>query len=338
MQKEIFEGMRLFWSPSVRWEKLENEVRIEMFSYSGIALSLFPEFYFATQKGIQADELLDRFSSFDSRKLRAFVNDLVAKKIIVTSILSPAELFYPQRYLFDNRYSEKIAFDAEELKSYKEKQLVRSFDNCRKNKISLKQKVEYPSFIKDRRTCRRFNENSRLSFDTFSQLISVFRQNGGDGEIKYYYASAGGLYPIDIFIYIKEDRVENLKHGLYYYSPLDNSLSTVNDTDRITDDAHFYTNKAIYNSSAFSIFFVYNCEANMPKYGAMGYFFGCIDCGVMVGAFTQVAELYNVGMCSIGDMDFMRISKLFKLNENQTFMHAIEVGLKSDQDETGAYY
>ena len=43
---------KIYWSPSVFWEILDNKLKIEMFLYDEFAMNLFPEFFFLTQRGI----------------------------------------------------------------------------------------------------------------------------------------------------------------------------------------------------------------------------------------------------------------------------------------------
>lgn len=320
--------VKYFWSPSVRWEKKDNEVRIEIFSYKGYIVDVFPQFYYLTQKGITLDELKNALKEFDERRILNFALDLNKKRVLVNSILTPAEIFFPQNYLFENKYSEKIKYDADELNSFKKKQLNRDMFESECKNLKLASNIEYPEYISERKTYRSFNKSDKIDFGVFSKLISVFKQLKENGVTKYNYASAGGLYPIDIYIYVKEDRVSNVDSGLYYYNPVDNVLKLFNSSCQITKDAHFFTNQSIFENSAFTIFLVYNADVTMPKYGGMGYYYSLIDAGIMVGLITTVAETCGIGLCSIGDMDFRKIEKHFSLNRNQIFLHAIEVGLK----------
>lgn len=319
---------KYYWSPSVFWEKIDNKIKIEVFSYENAIETLFPKFYFLTQKGVFINDLLEAFPDMDNRKLSLFINDLIKKRILVSKLLTPQEIFYPQNRLYETSYGKELIFDSEALSNFKKKQLNRTFDLVDKKKIHLINDDVCSEPISERRSHRRFDEMSRISFDSFSKLLSVFKQLRNKDEIKYYYASAGGLYPIDIFIYVKSGRVENLNEGIYYYNPIDNCLQLVNDSVAINDNAHLFFNKDIFKSSAFSLYMIYNADVTMPKYKSNGYFYACIDTGIMVSTLTQVAEAVNIGLCSIGEMDFRKIEKYFKLNENQIYIHSIEVGLK----------
>lgn len=317
---------RYYWSPSVCWNKKNGEVRIEIFLYKDFVVDLFPEIYYLSQKGVTINELYKSFPNVDQRKLSRFIKDLVSKKILVSSIMSPHEIFFPQLKLFENKYDEDIFFDAEKLEEYKKEKLSRNLGKGSNIKINLEDDFSYPEYISNRVSYRSFKKDV-ISKEKFSRFISILRQRNIGNHIQYNYASAGGLYPIDVMIYVKKDRVEGIDRGLYYYYPKDNSLELVNNCE-ITSDFHYLTNKDIFNESAFTIFLIYNADVTMPKYGAMGYFYSCIDAGILVGSLTQSAELTDIGLCSIGDLNFKKIQKYFKLSENQVYLHAIEGGLK----------
>lgn len=321
----------LYWSPSVRWEKKNKEIQIEVFSYNGDTVKLFPDFYFISQKGTTISKLEEHFSFYDSNKLKLLVKDFIKKKILVNTILSPNEIFHPQGYLFKNEHLDNIKYDAKALDEFKIKQLNRKVQLQDNNDILLEDHGEYPEVIENRISYRTFDTKTPISFKKFSKLLSVFKQKKSDYPIRYYYASAGGLYPIDIYLYIKDNRVENISEGLYYYNPVNNSIQLVNDNCNIPKEAHFKTNQEIFQESAISVFMVYNADTTIPKYGGMGYFYACIDCGIMVSTLTFVAELYNIGICSIGDLLFNKVKKNFLFNHNQVLIHTIELGLKPGQ-------
>ena len=318
---------KYYWSPIMHWEKSGKTLRIGDTIYTGVMLDTFPDFYYLTQKGITIKELREKFPWLDASNFNSFIKRLIRERVLVKSLLTPKEVFSTQNKLFNNKYGEEIIFVAEEYEKFKDIQLKRSFKNCTDLKVLLDPGEEYPAAISKRRSYRIFNQKDKIPFLTFSRLLSVFRQIREENKIRYYYACAGGLYPIDIFVYVKENRVEGLEQGLYYYNPRENALYLVNN-HVITDQAHYFINKAIYNSSAFSLFFIYNAEVTMPKYGADGYFYACIDTGIMVSTLTHVAELLNIGLCSIGDMMFEEIRENFNLAEEQVWIHTVEGGIK----------
>ncbi|MBE2975817.1 SagB/ThcOx family dehydrogenase [Priestia megaterium] len=327
IKKKKLNELVVYWSPSVIWSKNNGEVKIDSSSYSGFVVDIFPEFYEITEKGISIKELFQHYSYVNSEDMEDFVVGLLSKRVLVDSLLTPKEVFGPQEKLFQNPYSEDTFLDPHEYKEFKKSKLNRQFENHTNENISLIE-LELPKSITERRSYRIFNEQKKISFPTFSLLFNALKQERKNGSISYNYASPGGLYPIDIFIYVKSNRIENVEAGLYYYNPIKNQLQAVSKSCVITKDNHYQINKDIFNSSAFSIFLVYDASVTMPKYKGMGYFYASIEVGIIVSLLTQVAELNGIGLCSVGEMDFEKISKYFKLNKNQVFLHSIEVGLK----------
>ncbi len=324
---------KYFWSPSVRWKKIDHEIRIEIFSYSGFVNDLFPDFYFLTQNGVMIEELISKYSYVGKNKFTLFLKDLIKKKILVKGVLTPQEIFYPQGYLFNPKVKDGAKKDPLELDKPVEKQPGGEGAFGNDKKIILKPNPQIPDIISHRRTCRTFDQNRLIDENAFSNLLAVLGQVKKGDHIRYYYASSGSSYPIDVYVYVKKDRVANIAGGLYCYKPAENSLNLVNEMFEIPKNAHYFTNQNIFLGSAFSIFFIFNAESTMPKFGGMGYFYGLIETGIMVSTMTCVAEANGIGICSIGDMNFKKIEKYFKLNEKQVHIHTVEAGLKEKENE-----
>jgi len=311
---------KYYWSPAIKWDEeqythIDPEIRY-----------LMPKFYFYMQKGRTIEEIKYYFSEISQYKLEAFLKEAIQDGLLVSSILSPQDVFKSQDKLFYNPYGEDIKYNPTAYESFKSKQLNRQM-NPMGEKMYLKKSKQFPSFVETRNSHRKFNIREQLPLSELSQLLSVLMQRRNQTNIKYYYPSAGGLYPIDIYIYIKENRVENLKQGIYYYSPIENSLTMVNEFCTITDEIQHYTNKSIFNSSALTVYMIYNADATMPKYGSDGYFYACIDTGIIVNTLDYVASMLNIGTCSIGEIHFDSIKDFFKLNDNQVLIHSMEIGL-----------
>ncbi len=328
--KRVEQDSLYYWSPAVEWRRQGRSINIGRYFFSDLALEVFPDLYFLTQKGISVAEIVKEFPLIDENELLNLLKELIDKRILVNSILTPEELFHRQSRLFNNPYSEEILYNEQEYNKFKKLQQTRRYRGYDRGKVYLEQQNQFPDFISQRRSYREFVENTLISKTTFAQFLSVMQQFTEGENIRYYYASAGGLYPIDLFVYVKKNRVEEIDQGLYYYNPGDNSLDLITDQQVLSEDIYGYGNQSIFTSAAFSIYLIYNPQTNMPKYGAMGYYFACLDAGIMVSTMTQAAELLDLGLCSIGTIQFDKVRDYFKLNANQVFIHAVEVGLKPE--------
>ncbi|MEZ4630388.1 MAG: amino acid adenylation domain-containing protein [Deinococcales bacterium] len=75
---------------------------------------------------------------------------------------------------------------------------------------------ELETLFKSRRSQRRFSLKA-ISSEDLSAVMAVLRRDPLSRQRLY--ASAGDLYPVQLYLYIKEARVKGLKGGAYYYDP-----------------------------------------------------------------------------------------------------------------------
>ncbi|WP_177214476.1 SagB/ThcOx family dehydrogenase [Anaeromicropila populeti] len=317
-----------YWSPSIFWKSVQSNIQIEMFLYGDFVPSLFPKLYFLTQEGITIAKIIDEFPQVNPKKLKLFILDLIKKNILINRLLNPQELFYTQGRMYKNEYDDKLLFDMGAISAFKKEKLNRKLQVEDAERVDLSCDFEYDKTITERRSVRKFDENNKIPFLSLSKVLTILRQIKEKDKIRNYYASAGGLYPIDIFLYVKEDRVENLEKGVYYYCPSENSLYLVNPKAYIESKAHLFFNKDIFESSAFSIYMFYDADVSMPKYKGNAYFYACLDTGIIVSALNYAAETVGIGMCSIGEMDFNLVRSNFNLHRSHIYLHTIEAGLK----------
>ncbi|OKP84855.1 hypothetical protein A3842_07840 [Paenibacillus sp. P3E] len=94
---------------------------------------------------------------------------------------------------------------------------------------------------------------------------------------------------------------------------------------------HVSGNREIFNSSAVSIFLVYNPETNMPRYNGQGYLYACLDAGIMTGMLGVVAEMNDLSLCSIGEMQ-PQMNQYIPLPSNHKLIHSIELGYKKESN------
>ncbi|MGF7029218.1 amino acid adenylation domain-containing protein [Paenibacillus mucilaginosus] len=314
-----------YWSPAAAWEKRQDRLIIGSKTYSGGIVHLFPELYFMAQKGVTLRSLNSSFPGVGESELQRFADELIGTRVLINSPLTPQELFASQTPLVENRYGDGLFTDEEVYKRFKSDQLTRSSEWNSVEGLALEDHEPYLPWAADRQSHREFDESTLVSFRTLSGLLSIFRQRRTGDDIRYYYASAGGLYPIDVYVYVKKDRVERLSQGLYYYEPAANKLHPV-DSGMIGEDAHYFSNRNLFRSSAFSVFFLYNAEASMPRYGGMGYYLAALDTGIMVQALTQAACMSGIGLCSVGDMNSSKIMPMFRSGRHTLLMHTVEGG------------
>lgn len=325
---------KFYWSPSAVWYiDSNNQLIINNDIYSQELALLFPKFYYLTVQGSLTTELLHQYIDHDANMVRNFINVLLNNKVLVHTIDDVSNIFTAQSRLFKqhNTFDNQIRVNPTAKKEFTNQSLKRDIIYTQ-SPIALESVDIEDSIILGRKSTRKFNTKEVISFKQFSGLLSILKERLVDNKSQYNFASGGGLYPIDYYIYIKENRVENLPQGIYLYVPYANELRMVSVTNENFKDAHYFANQDIFEGSAFSIYLIYNAMYSMPKYDGLGYYLGIVDSGIISHTLTMSAEFNGLGSCIIGEMNFNLIREFFKLNETQTYLHCIEFGLKDKEN------
>lgn len=106
------------------------------------------------------------------------------------------------------------------------------------------------------RSAREFLDTC-ISKSQFSQLLSCLMQNTNEGRPRFQFASAGGLYPVQTYVFVKADRIEAMTEGCYYFDPSDRTLVSVGDGRSLSSDAYdYFVNRPTFEGAAFAVFFI----------------------------------------------------------------------------------
>ncbi len=318
-------ALKYYWAPAVQWYLQEGKVFINEKFYKELTGVMFPEIYFILQKGLYYDDIIRLFQKYyeEEKKVDEAVHKLMEERVIICELQRPEEIFSTQKKLFSHDYGEQLIYDTKAYHSFKAKQLNRSVYTG--EYISLADTSDLLGLC-NRRSCREFDKERKLPFTTLAKYLSFLRQVIHGDSKRYYYPSAGGFYPIDLYLYIKRNRVEGLEEGIYYYNPINNAIIKINH-NTIDAQAYYFQNKDIFETSAVSLYFVYNARVTMPNYGYMGYYYACLDTGIMAALLALQAEKLELGTCSIGDFDTGRLINKLDLDKNEMLLHILEFGM-----------
>lgn len=328
---------KLYWSPVKHWEQQEGALWIDGHRVNSVLQSCFPEFYFFAQRGVTIEELQQRFPDVEPQQLKRAIEELLSARILVRGLLSPSEICSAQERLYQNPYDPSLPYDKAKLNEYMAVQLNRGQKVHSTTSIELEKTDLIPALLSHRRTHRTFATDQQISFAVFSQWLAVLRQRKISSSVRSYYPSAGGLYPLDFYLYVKPRRIEGVKQGFYYYDPGQHCLLLNNAIDRVIVEDHYVNNQKIFRKSAFSLFIVYQADASMPKYGGSGFYFACLEAGAVITTLQLMAESLSLGLCPIGQMKSKPIEKCLRLTEKQVFLHALEGGLVKEDGSREAF-
>lgn len=226
---------------------------------------------------------------------------------------------------------EGLILNADERKIFKLKQ-----KNIRKDIGNKEIVLENPCKEADylaRKSYRQYLKQG-ISFTSFSALLSVLSGHMADGILlpKYKYASAGSLYPVQLYLYIKENRVEQLEGGYYYYNPVRNSLQLLSKEQDNQTPYHVQQNKPVEESSAFSIYLVADIDAIQPLYGTENAkLYSFLEAGMITTLLEQEGVKNQIGFCQIGVLEFDKIREKLRLSANHMYLHMLTGGIVSEE-------
>ncbi|WP_165390797.1 non-ribosomal peptide synthetase [Pseudoduganella lutea] len=176
----------------------------------------------------------------------------------------------------------------------------------------------------ERRSTRVFAAEA-VSPAALARLLEPLRQGGDDGLPRYRYASAGGLYPVQLYLHIS--RVDGIEPGIYYYHPVRNALQQV--AAGVTLDADLYPrrNQPIAAAAAFRLFLVGSRQAIEPQYGAAAPTLCLLEAGAMSHLLEDAAAAAGLGLVQLGGFDAERAGDPFALGGDAMYLHMLAGGL-----------
>jgi SagB-type dehydrogenase family enzyme len=186
-----------------------------------------------------------------------------------------------------------------------------------------------------RRSYREFTPRV-LPLESLGGCLAALQHLELDGKTKLRYGSAGGLYPVQCYVYIKPLRVKGIEPGMYYYNPRRHALDSVNPDARIQAEVFTLANQEIFRAAAFAIFLIGHLDAILPMYGELSRDLCLIEAGLMSQLLESVAPEAQLGLCQIGRCEFSEIRSCFNLAETDIYLHCLLGGGLHMTDAAGA--
>ncbi|CBL51386.1 nitroreductase family protein [Lactobacillus crispatus] len=191
---------------------------------------------------------------------------------------------------------------------------------------NFEEKINLKSNNLDRKKCSyRSFKNKKIAYDDFSSLMykayGYDEQNNTRG-----YGSGGGLYPINVIIFVLEDNaIEDLKRGVYYFYPLKNCIYRLNSFNGISSNK---LNMALYPNrkkpySNIAIGYAADLRKCIRKYQYLGYKNALIEIGLMIQA-LKTALPQNMGEFSCQDFNNRLLTTIADLDKRNAPIEIIQ--------------
>ncbi|HUQ55212.1 AMP-binding protein, partial [Lentzea sp.] len=181
------------------------------------------------------------------------------------------------------------------------------------------------------RSSRRAFLGEPVPFERLSRLLGALRARAGDRALPTYdYGSAGGLYPVQTYVWVKQDRVNDLPGGAYYYDPDAHRLVRCSADEAGPGPDFAAAGRSLYDGCAFAIFLVADHAAIEPLYGRLARDFTLIETGLITQLLETTAPCCELGLCQVGATRMDRITDLFALGETHELLHVVVGGTPDD--------
>jgi len=198
-------------------------------------------------------------------------------------------------------------------------------------RVPLAEAAEFDALALMLRRCsaRQFSR-SPICAESLGRLLSCLRSRPHAGTFKHRYASAGGLYPVQLYLAIHGSSTDlaarQLAAGTYYYDTHSHALEMLTAGAPFDASMHLAINRPVFEESAFSLFLISEQAAIEPMYGEEALRFALLEAGMMAQLLDEAAPQCGFGLCHIGGMDFDVCRDWFKLEDSQVVLHSLVGG------------
>ena len=171
-----------------------------------------------------------------------------------------------------------------------------------------------------------------IAAQAFADLLACLSQGTLDGQPKYLYPSAGSLYPVQTYLYLKPGRVAGVPGGAYYHDPVTHRLIEIGQGRVLPADAYdYFVNRPVFEGAAFAVFLMAELAAIRPLYGEKSLDFCHIEAGAMAQLLAGAAADQQLGLCGVGMVEVEPLRALFDLGDSHRLIYSMVGGLRADE-------
>lgn len=177
-----------------------------------------------------------------------------------------------------------------------------------------------------RYSCRGFNERPIEKTKVFTLCRAAYNIHSKP------VASAGGLYPLSVFVYLRKE-AQDLETGLYQYNEDDGCLYRLKDV--YADDFAFAVNDEDGLFNAACIFFVAaDITRHMAKYANRGYRFTILEVGHVLQNLTLAAIEMGIDSVEYGGFKDDAVKRMIGLPESIEVIACWAAGYRGENERT----
>ena len=189
----------------------------------------------------------------------------------------------------------------------------------------LEGKISVEEALAERRSRRAFKDNS-LTIEQVSQLL--WSAQGITEKTRGFRTapSAAALYPLDIYLVVGKDKVEDLKVGVYHYNPRQHSLTIILEEDQRREISQACLDKNQIEIAPVSLIITAEFSRITDRLGKQRMYFAYMEAGhVAQNVYLQVESL-GLGTVSMGGIKEENVSQALNLPDQHIPLYVMPVG------------
>lgn len=250
-----------------------------------------------------------------------------------TNSVPPQFLLYTAEQM---KYLNELPFidQLEQRQSYKKSRIAQRKDLGTDQRISLTNTQIPDVYSKWRKSYRNFIDRA-VSFEEFKGYLNLCSAQAMDQNARFNYASSGGIYPVQIYVTVFKDKVENIKEGYYYFDPYTQELVLISH-DNVISPTQLNFNHNWLDQGAFALHMIADMKAVYPIYNKESLRFSMLEAGFISQLLEADGVHYNIGACQLGGYDFEQIRTNFNLSVQHFYLHTLIAGAINFQYEKAA--
>ncbi len=173
------------------------------------------------------------------------------------------------------------------------------------------------------RSHRNFAEQA-IDLDNLSKLLGCLASIQLNDAPKHLYASAGGLYPVQTYVYVKPGRVTDVDAGFYYHDPEQHKLVRISaDCDEARTIYDPLINRPVFDKAAFAIYLVADLKAIGAMYPERALHYSTLEAGHITQLLEMRAADFGLGLCQIGGLETADLGDMLKLESSHLLLHGL---------------
>ncbi|WP_429378152.1 amino acid adenylation domain-containing protein [Pseudomonas frederiksbergensis] len=155
---------------------------------------------------------------------------------------------------------------------------------------------------------------THMRIEQFSSLLSGLARNRLENKepAKYYYPSAGSLYPVQVYMYIPASFLDGIPAGYYRY-------------ERSSHQLHCFSEEVNSATSSLEFYLIGNLAAIEPMYGAAGRGFCHLEAGHMLELLGRLALAQGLMLSVCEAPENGDLSDLLRLDDRHVLCKKVQV-------------